>query len=98
MEFCIGTYKDSADFDIIPMHAYILLFDKLWIFENNVVHYTIDNKYSLKCNGSKINLLSMMIAQILNKDLLWIERRKNEPFRKRMGYIRCYNIHLDMIC
>jgi hypothetical protein len=40
----------------------------------------------------------MMTTQNLNKDLLWIERRKNEPFRKRMGYIRCYNIHLDMIC
>ena len=38
IEFFIGTYKDSAEFDIIPMQSCHLLFRQPWISENNVVH------------------------------------------------------------
>jgi hypothetical protein len=36
----------------------------------------------------------MTTAQILREDLLRAERRKNEPFRKRMGYLQY--LHLDL--
>jgi len=82
IEFSLGPYKNSAEFDIVPMQSYQLLFGKPWIPENNVVHNTIANKYLFKYNGTKIILIPMTSAQILRKDLLRAERRKNEPFRK----------------
>jgi hypothetical protein len=41
----------------------------------------VNNKYSFEYNGSKITLKPMATTEIL-KDLIKVERRKNEPFRK----------------
>ena len=45
IEFSIGFYKGSLDFDIVPLQVCQLLLDKSWISENNIVHDTIANKY-----------------------------------------------------
>jgi hypothetical protein len=76
IEFSLGPYKDSSEFDIVPMQSCQLLFGKPWISENNVVHNTITNKYLFKYNGTKITLMPMTTAQILREDLLKAERRK----------------------
>ena len=62
--------------------------------ENNVVHNTIANKYSLKYNGGKITLRPLTVVKILREYIMRAERRKNEPFRKRMDYFRCYSTFL----
>ena len=82
IEFFIGTYKDSAEFDIIPMQACHLLFGQPWNDINNVLHNTVANKCSFKYNGRKITLIAMTATEILEADLERAERRKNEPFRK----------------
>ena len=41
----------------------------------------VNNKYSFEYNGSKIILKPMAATEIL-KDLIKVERRKNEPFSK----------------
>ena len=82
IEFSIGLYKDSAEFDIVPMQACQLLLGKPWISENNVLHNTTTNKYLLRYNGRKITFIPMTATKILREDLMRAERRKNEPFRK----------------
>jgi hypothetical protein len=82
IEFSIGFYKDSADFDIVPMQSCHLLLGTPWIHMNNVVHKKVGNKYSFKYNGRNLTLLPLTIAEILEADLQREERRKNEPFRK----------------
>ena len=55
---------------------------KPWIYENNVVHDTIANKYSFKYHGRKITLIPMNATEILEANLERDERRKSEPFRR----------------
>ena len=82
IEFSIGFYKGSLDFDIVPLQVCQLLLGKPWISENNVVHDTIANKYSFKCHGRKITLIPMNANEILEVDLERDEKRKSEPFRR----------------
>ena len=82
IEFSIGFYKGSLDFDIVPLQVCQLLLGKPWISENNIVHNTIANKYSFKYNGRKFTLVPITAAEILREDLMGAERRKSEPFRK----------------
>ena len=82
IEFSIGFYKSSADFDIVPMQACHLLLGTPWININDVVHKKVVNRYSFNYNGRKITLKSMTATEILEADLERAERRKNEPFRK----------------
>ena len=56
IEFSIGFYKGSLDFDIVPLQVCQLLLGKTCISENNIVHNTIANKYSFKYNGKKLLL------------------------------------------
>ena len=87
IEFSIGFYKSSADFDIVPMQACHLLLGTPWININDVVHKKVVNRYSFNYNGRKITLKSMTAAEILREDLLRVERRKNEPFRKEWAVL-----------
>ena len=64
IEFSIGFYKGSLDFDIVPLQVCQLLLGKPWISENNVVHNTIANKYSFKNHGRKITLIPMNATEI----------------------------------
>ena len=82
IEFSIGSYNGSVDFDIVPLEVCQLLLGKPWISKNNVVHNTIANKYSFKYNGRKITFIPMTVAEILREDLMRAERRRNEPFRR----------------
>ena len=61
IEFSIGSYKSSLDFDIVPLQVCQLLLGMPWISENNVVHDTIANKYSFKYHGRKITLVPMSV-------------------------------------
>jgi len=65
IEFSIGFYKGSLDFDIVPLQVCQLLLGKPWISENNVVHNIIANKYSFKYHGRKITLIPMNATEIL---------------------------------
>jgi len=64
-----------------------LLLGTPWININNVVHKKVANRYSFNYNGRKITLKSMTAAEILREDLLRVERRKNEPFRKEWAVL-----------
>jgi len=74
IQFSIGTYNDSAYFDVVPMESCSLLLAKPWISNNNVSHDVIANAFSFKHNGRKIKLIPMTAAEILKID---IERATN---------------------
>ena len=82
IEFFISTYKDSAEFDIIPMQACHLLFGQPQNDISIVLHNTVANKCSFKYNGRKVTLIAMNATEILEAGLERAERRNNEPFRK----------------
>jgi hypothetical protein len=63
IEFSLGPYKDSSEFDIVPIQSCQLLFGKPWISKNNVVHNTITNKYLFIYNGTKITLMSRLLLK-----------------------------------
>ena len=64
INFSIGPYTDSADFDIVPMQSCHLLLAQPWIVKNNVLHYTITNDFSFKYNCKHIILEPLTAAQI----------------------------------
>ena len=76
------------------MQACHLLFGQPWSDIYNVLHNTVANKCSFKYNGRKITLIAMTPTEILEADLERAERRKNESFRKKMDYFRCYSAFL----
>jgi hypothetical protein len=93
----LGSYKDSAEFDIVPMQACQLFLGKPWIDTNNVVHNTIAYKYLFKYNGTKITLIPMTAAEILREDLMRAERRKNMSLLKKNGLFQMLQyLHLNL--
>ena len=97
IEFSIGFYKGSLDFDIVPLQVCQLLLGKPWISENNVVHNTIANKYSFKYHGRKITLIPMNAAKILEADL---ERMREERVNRlgENGLFRMFqHFHLNLV-
>ncbi|KAK1684713.1 hypothetical protein QYE76_045561 [Lolium multiflorum] len=56
VEFAIGPYKDSIDFDVVPMMVCHLLLGRPWLYDRSVQHNGRANTYHLEFKGKKINL------------------------------------------
>jgi hypothetical protein len=78
VHFCIGTYHDYADYDVVPMQACSLLLGHPWEFDTDVVHYGRSNKYTLVHNGKKITLLPMTPNEIVQCDRAIAETARRE--------------------
>jgi hypothetical protein len=59
VNFEIGPYKDSIEFDVVPMMVCHLLLGCPWQFDRNVLHNGRTNTYHLEFKGRKINLQPM---------------------------------------
>jgi hypothetical protein len=59
VNFEIGPYKDSIDFDVVPMTVCHLLLGRPWLFDHHVQHNGRANTYHLEFKGKKINLHPM---------------------------------------
>ncbi|KAK1620572.1 hypothetical protein QYE76_026089 [Lolium multiflorum] len=86
VEFAIGPYKDSIDFDVVPMMVCHLLLGRPWLYDRSVQHNGHANTYHLEFKGKKINLQPMSTQQIVNESRQKVEvhledapldRRKN---------------------
>jgi hypothetical protein len=62
-----GPYKDSIDFDVVPMTVCHLLLGQSWLYDRHVQHNGRANTYHLEFKGKKINLLPMSSHQIVNE-------------------------------
>ena len=76
--FSIGSYVDSIDCDVVPMQACSLLLGRPWEFDNDAVHHGKSNKYTFMHKGTKITLLPMTPAEIVQADLERAASLKNK--------------------
>ena len=67
VDFEIGPYKDSIDFDVVPMTVCHLLLGRPWLYDRYVQHNGRANTYHLEFKGKKINLQPMTPQQIVNE-------------------------------
>ena len=65
--FEIGPYKDSIEFDVVPMTVCHLLLGRPWLYDRHVQHNGRANTYHLEFKGKKINLQPMSPQQIVNE-------------------------------
>ncbi|KAK1664854.1 hypothetical protein QYE76_053013 [Lolium multiflorum] len=72
VDFEIGPYKDSIDFDVVPMTVCHLL-GRPWLYDRSVQHNGRANTYHLEFKGKKINLQPMSPQQIVNESRQKIE-------------------------
>jgi hypothetical protein len=77
IHFCIGTYHDYVDCDVIPMQACSLLLGH-WEFDTGVVQHGRINKYTLMYNRKKITLLPLMPTENVQCDRATSETAKCE--------------------
>ncbi|KAK1607904.1 hypothetical protein QYE76_031577 [Lolium multiflorum] len=73
VDFEIGPYKDSIDFDVVPMMVCHLLLGRPWLYDHSVQHNGRANTYHLDFKGKKINLQPMSPQQIVNESRQKIE-------------------------
>ncbi|KAK1627074.1 hypothetical protein QYE76_001389 [Lolium multiflorum] len=73
VDFEIGPYKDSIDFDVVPMMVCHLLLGRPWLYDRSVQHNGRANTYHLEFKGKKINLQPMSPQQIVNESRQKVE-------------------------
>jgi hypothetical protein len=66
-DFEIGSYKDSIDFDVVPMTVCHLVLGRPWLYDHSVQYNGRANTYHLEFKGKKINLQPMSPHQIVNE-------------------------------
>jgi hypothetical protein len=67
VNFEIGPYKDSIDFDVVPMTVCHILLHRPWLYDRPVQHNGRANMYHMEFKGKKINLHPMSPQQIVNE-------------------------------
>jgi hypothetical protein len=67
VNFEIGLYKDSIDFDVVAMTVCHLLLGRPWLYNRSMQHNGRANSYQLEIKGNKINLKPMSPQQIVNE-------------------------------
>ena len=68
MHFSIGSYHDSADFDVMPMQACSLLLGHHWEYDIDAAHHGRTNTYSFMHKGKKIVLLPLTPSDIVKHE------------------------------
>src|SRR3954469_12498997 len=73
VNFEIGPYEDSIDFDVVPMTVCHLLLGRPWLYDRHVQHNGRANTYHLEFKGKKVNLHPMSPQQIVNESRQKVE-------------------------
>jgi len=64
IHFSVGSYRDYADFDVVPMQSSSLLLGRPWEFDTDAAHHGRTNTYTLMHKDKKITLLPLSPADI----------------------------------
>jgi hypothetical protein len=80
VEFAIGSYHDSIDYDVVPMQACSMLLGRPWQFDKISLHFGKTNQYqySFVHNGKNIVLHPMSPEAILRDELARARKFKNQ--------------------
>ena len=81
INFSIGNYHDTANFDLVPMQACSLLFGQPWVYANNGSHNFVANTYTFRHNGRKMKLVPMSFTEIFEDNLERMKIGIDEIFR-----------------
>nr|AAN09862.1 putative gag-pol polyprotein [Oryza sativa Japonica Group] len=81
INFSIGDYHDTVNFDLVPMQACSLLFGQPWVFANNGSHNFVANTYTFRHNGRKMKLVPMSFTEIFEDNLERMKIGIDEIFR-----------------
>jgi hypothetical protein len=65
VSFSIGSYSDSVDCDVVPMHACSLLLGRPWEHDKDATHHGRSNKYTFVHKEKKYTLLPLTPAEIV---------------------------------
>jgi hypothetical protein len=79
VKFEIGPYKDSIDFDVVPMTVCHLLLGRPWLFDRHLQHNGRSYTYHLEFKGKKINLHPLSPQQIVNESRQKTEVKLEQP-------------------
>jgi hypothetical protein len=79
VNFEIGPYHDSIEFDVVPMTVCDLLLGRPWLYDHHVQHNGCANTYHLEFEGKKINLQPMSPQQIVNESRQKTEVNIEQP-------------------
>ncbi len=83
VNFQIGPYKDSIDFDVVPMTVCHLLLGRPWLYDRHVQHNGRANTYHLEFKGKKITMQPMTPQEIVNDSRQKIEVNLKEDTTTR---------------
>jgi len=67
VNFEIGPYMDSIEFDVVPMTVCHLLLGRPWLYDRSVQHNGRANTYHLEFKGKMITLHPMTPEKIVNE-------------------------------
>ena len=94
VNFEIGPYKDSIDFDVVPMTVCHLLLGRPWLYDRHVQHNGRANTYHLEYKGKKVNLHPMTPQQIVNESRQKIEvNLKDVPTDERENLVTVSDVN-----
>jgi hypothetical protein len=94
VNFEIGPYKDSIDFDVVPMTVCHLLLGRPWLYDRHVQHNGRANTYHLEYKGKKVNLHPMTPQQIVNESRQKIEvNLKDVPTDERENLVTMSDVN-----
>ncbi len=83
VNFQIGPYKDSIDFEVVPMTVCHLLLGRPWLYDRHVQHNGRANTYHLEFKGKKITMQPMTPQEIVNDSRQKIEVNLKEDTTTR---------------
>jgi len=69
INFTIGSYKDVAECDVVPMQACNILLGRPWQFDRDSMHHGRTNQYSFLFHDKKIMLHPMLPEDIMQSDV-----------------------------
>jgi hypothetical protein len=82
IHFCVGTYHDYVNCDVVPMQACSLLLGSPWEFDTDVIHHGRTYKCTLVHKGKKTTLLPLMPNEIVQCNSVIAETAKRESKNK----------------
>jgi hypothetical protein len=82
VNFLIGSYHDSIDCDVVPMHACSMLLGRPWQYDIDSLHHGSTNQYSFVHIGKKLVLHPMSPEAILKDELSRASKLKEQEQAK----------------
>ena len=65
ISFFTGCYRDTTDFDVVPMQACLVLLGRPWKFDNDALHHGRTNTYTFIHKNKSITLLPLSPMDIV---------------------------------